>query len=316
MARFMTVGLAVLALCLGACRKGPGPSEAFMRYHQAFDQAKTVEEILPYMAREPRAKIEATDPKERARDFEILKMLQEVVDVEVVKEDVAGDKATLEAKGIAGSGGTSRGTITLVREPEGWKVQKEKWTTSSASSSGEKPACAQLEADLKSARPGARAQAAFRLQERAMGDSACVDAAPALLAALKDPVTGVRGNAATALGNLFRVDDETMKARAAKLSDVFPKLLAAKEEAARADDLITEMSLQNAVAGFGTPAIPTLVADLGRPARELRWKAAQALGRMGVAAQSALTAVEAALKVEQDDLTRKELAEAVRKLKG
>lgn len=129
-------GLLVLATAVLADAGPAGtPAEAYRAYRKAFDQAKTFEELWPFMDRATLARARAAPPKEAQGLFQLIKGLADVKNVQVVKETVTGDSAVLEAAGDnASTGGRSRATVKLVKEDGVWKVQQESWTGSDAGS--------------------------------------------------------------------------------------------------------------------------------------------------------------------------------------
>jgi hypothetical protein len=299
----LTLPMTLVVLAAGGCG-GPSASQAFLDYRKAFDSARSIDEVLPRLAKEQRAKIEATPKEQRAKVFEMSKVFNEILDVKVEKETASGSEVSVEATGTSSFGKSSRGTIVLVKEDGQWKVKSEKWSDD-ASAKVAKRSCTELAADLKGT-ASARARAAGALVMKT-----CPEAVPALAGALKEPVAGIRSNVATALSNNLRDSEVAGKNKAA-----LPLVVAAKAEAARADDLVVEIALQNALGAFGPEAVSHLVPDLKSPSRDLRWGAAARLGRIGAGAQDALPALEAAMKEEQDATVGEQMASALNQIRG
>ena len=104
-------------------------TQFYMEYVAAFATAKTIEDILPFMAAENRKQVEATPKDERNRMFEMIKMLSHT-DIKVLKEEAGPNGSTILAvEGIDSDRKNSSGTITLVKEGTDWKIGKESWTT-------------------------------------------------------------------------------------------------------------------------------------------------------------------------------------------
>jgi hypothetical protein len=305
------VTVAVVCVPVFACvLGGPSASRSFLNYREAFDKAKTIEEVLPYLGAPMRASVEAAPKEQRDAGFRLVKLMNDIIGVKVVKETLAGAEATLDATGTSSLGDDVRGTIVLMKEDGAWKLKSEKWERAPAASgsAAEAPrkSCAELAADLKGGE-AAQAKAAAALMQRS-----CMEAVPALVAALQHRRAGIKGNAQAALGNTLGMAEP---AAVASLRSVLPAIVAAKEAAAKADD-IGEISLQRALGAFQAEAVPYLIPDLKRPARELRAGAAMALGGIGPNAKDALPALEAAVKDEKDDVTREALQNAIRRIKG
>lgn len=101
-------------------------TEFYLGYLAALGKAKSVDELLPFMARKRVDQIKAEKPDDRAMMFDMIKEFAPK-NVKVVKETPSAGGATLEATGD-GSGGTTKGTITLVKEAGAWKVDRESWS--------------------------------------------------------------------------------------------------------------------------------------------------------------------------------------------
>lgn len=124
--------LAVLALSLLpsiALAGGPAGegTKFYMEYKAAFAKAKSIDELLPLMAKERVAQVQKTPKEDRAKMFEMIRMM-DVKDVKITKETKTGTGFTLEATGTGGMGdGPQKGTITIVREDGKLKLDQESW---------------------------------------------------------------------------------------------------------------------------------------------------------------------------------------------
>jgi hypothetical protein len=99
----------------------------FKEYRVAFAKAKSIDEILPFLAKERVAQVQQTPKEERAQMFEMIKMT-DVKDVKITKETKTPTGFTLDATGTGGLGdGPTKGTITIVREDGKLKIGKESW---------------------------------------------------------------------------------------------------------------------------------------------------------------------------------------------
>ena len=308
--RFAAVSLLV-SLGLNACSRAPSPGQTYLAFRQAMDKAKAVEEIVPFMDKASRAKVEAASPEERKDGFEMMKAFSEVFDVKVGKETVTGETAVVEATGVSAMDGKdSVATVQMVQEDGAWRIKHEKWEPAPAAAAAARRTCAELVADLKGQSPAARAKASAALGE--MGREPCPDAAPALTAALLDRSDGIRGNAARGLSLALRAARKAGQDQSALL----PAILEARKAAAAAEDVMLQISLQTAVAALGAPAIPHLLVDLKSPDRSLRWGAAAGLGMMGPSAREAVPALQAAAKDEKDETVSSRIADAVQEISG
>ena len=105
-------------------------SDFYLQYRKAFDAAKKVEDLLPYMSAATRKQIESTPAAERPQMFEMVKMMGALTSVKIVKETRTPDGgATLTVTGIDPDKQTTNGTITIVKEGAAFKLGRESWKT-------------------------------------------------------------------------------------------------------------------------------------------------------------------------------------------
>jgi hypothetical protein len=118
----LALAIAVPALA-SAEQAAQSASEFYQAYRKAFAKAQKIEDLLPMMTASRRAQVEKTPADERAMMFGMLKeMTAEQGDVKVVKETPTANGAELVVQ--AKNGG---GTVTIVKEGGGWKLDKESW---------------------------------------------------------------------------------------------------------------------------------------------------------------------------------------------
>ena len=111
--------------------QGKTVQQFYQEYVAAFAKAKTIDDILPFMAAENRKQAEATPKAERDKMFEMIKMLGHT-DIKVIKEEKGADGSTvLSVEGVDADKQTSTGQVTIVKEGAAWKIGKESWTTKS-----------------------------------------------------------------------------------------------------------------------------------------------------------------------------------------
>ena len=117
----------LLALPVLAADKPGEGTKFFMDYRAAFQKAKAVEELFPFMSKEKISQVEKTPKADRIKMFELMKMM-DMKNVKVTKETKTSIGYTLEATGEGGmGGGLSKGTITVVREDGKLKLGEESW---------------------------------------------------------------------------------------------------------------------------------------------------------------------------------------------
>jgi hypothetical protein len=133
LARFVIASLVLVLTSSLALAQKPAQtaSEFYMKYRAAFDKAKTLDEILPWMAKDNRAQAAATPAADRAKMFEMVKMMNKLTDVKILKEERTADGATLTVEGIDTDKKKNSGKVTIVKEGEEWKLGKESWSSTS-----------------------------------------------------------------------------------------------------------------------------------------------------------------------------------------
>ena len=106
-------------------------TQFYMEYRAAFDKAKAVEDILPFMSASRRKQVESTPAAERKEMFDMIKTLGALTNVKVTKETRTANGATLMVDALDGDKSKTTGTITLVQENGAWKIDKESFKSSS-----------------------------------------------------------------------------------------------------------------------------------------------------------------------------------------
>lgn len=134
LSRMRAVSAGVLMLCLVAPVFAQAPaagsaSESYLKYRKAFDSAKKIDELLPYMVAARRKDVEATPAAERAEMFDMIKSMSALTGLKVVKETPTSTGATLTVEALDSDKAKTTGTIEMVKEGGAWKVGKESWTT-------------------------------------------------------------------------------------------------------------------------------------------------------------------------------------------
>ena len=105
-------------------------SQFYTEYRAAFDKAKAVEDILPYMSASRRKQVESTPAEERKKMFGMIKIMGALTNVKIVKEARTADGATLTVEALDSDKAKTTGTITLVKEGAAWKIDKESFKSS------------------------------------------------------------------------------------------------------------------------------------------------------------------------------------------
>ena len=103
-------------------------SEFYLAYRAAFDKATSIDELLPWVAKERREVIATAPAAERKEGFDMMKMFDDRRSVTVVKETPSATGAELQVEGVsAESQAKATGVITLLKEDGAWKIVRESW---------------------------------------------------------------------------------------------------------------------------------------------------------------------------------------------
>src|SRR5262245_9071453 len=108
---------------------GQTASDFYMQYRKAFDAAKKIEDVLPYMSADTTKQIQATPPAERGQMFEMIKMMGALSNVRIAKETKTATGATLTVNAIDSHKQPTVGTVEIVQEGGKWKLGKESWSS-------------------------------------------------------------------------------------------------------------------------------------------------------------------------------------------
>jgi len=104
-------------------------SDFYMQYRKAFDAAKKIEDVMPFMSAETTKQIQATPPADRGQMFEMIKMMGALTNVKISKETRTASGATLTVTALDPDKKNTTGTIDIVKENNAWKIGKESWLT-------------------------------------------------------------------------------------------------------------------------------------------------------------------------------------------
>jgi hypothetical protein len=132
--RASSLGLAVCAAALVAASiaaQTKTASQFYMDYRVAFDKATKIDDVLPYMSKQRVDEVAATPADERAKMFEMVKMMGTLTEVKVLKEAKSGDGATLTVEALDSDKKKTTGTIKVIKEGDAWKIDGESWSSSS-----------------------------------------------------------------------------------------------------------------------------------------------------------------------------------------
>ena len=123
------VVLIAVGVSLVAAQANQTASEFYTAYRAAFDKAKKIEELIPYMSKSMKADIENTPAAERPAMFQMIKEMSKMSNVKIVKETKTAEGVTLSVEAMGEDRSKMTGQIRIVKEDGAWKMAKESWSS-------------------------------------------------------------------------------------------------------------------------------------------------------------------------------------------
>jgi Na+-translocating ferredoxin:NAD+ oxidoreductase RnfG subunit len=102
-------------------------TQFYMDYQAAFAKAKTIDEILPFMSKDHQDEVKKTPAAERAKMFQMIKMMNDYTNVKVTKETKTPTGYTLEVTATDSDKKPAKGTVDIVNEGGAMKIKQESW---------------------------------------------------------------------------------------------------------------------------------------------------------------------------------------------
>ena len=122
---------AAMALLTPLAAQTKTASQFYMDYRTAFDKATKIDDVLPYMSKQRADEVAATPADERAKMFEMIKMMGALTEVKILKEAKTPDGATLTVEALDPEKKKTTGTVKVIKEGDAWKLDGESWKSSS-----------------------------------------------------------------------------------------------------------------------------------------------------------------------------------------
>ena len=119
----------VPALLAQAPKPGQTATEFYRAYRVTLAKAASIEDLLPLLSKDTRARVEKTPAAERPMMFNMVKeMALDMGDVTVLKETAAGDGVELQLEATSKMmNGKQAGKVQIIKEDGAWKVGRESW---------------------------------------------------------------------------------------------------------------------------------------------------------------------------------------------
>ncbi len=125
-----SMALALVATLAAAQPAEQTATQFYLAYRAAFEKAKTIDDLLPFLAKTMREQLAAPPEADRQRRFRILKALDEYTGVKVIKETKSAGGVNLDVEGFDAAKKKSKATVQIIKENGAWKVFGEIWSTS------------------------------------------------------------------------------------------------------------------------------------------------------------------------------------------
>jgi hypothetical protein len=103
------------------------PTQVYLAYRAVLAKATSVDDLKPWHSKAVRAKMDATPKDESAMMLKLVKMLSEVTNLKVVKEEKTSTGITLFVEAVDLDKTKKTGEVFLIREDGAWKLERERW---------------------------------------------------------------------------------------------------------------------------------------------------------------------------------------------
>src|SRR5262245_47492806 len=104
-------------------------SQFYMRYRAAFDKAKKIEDLTPFLSKKSLDMVMGTPAVGRGKFFEMMKMMGSITDVKIVKETKTAEGAMLAVEALDPDKKKTTGNVEVVKEGADWKLGNENWSS-------------------------------------------------------------------------------------------------------------------------------------------------------------------------------------------
>jgi hypothetical protein len=104
-------------------------SQFYVRYRTAFDKAKKIEDLTPFLSKKTLDMVNATPEAERPKFFEMMKMMGSITDMKILKETKTADGAMLAVEAMDPDKKKTNGKVEIVKEGSDWKLGSENWSS-------------------------------------------------------------------------------------------------------------------------------------------------------------------------------------------
>jgi hypothetical protein len=125
----MVSALMLFALPVAAQKAAQTPTQFYTEYRDVWLKAKSIDPILPYLAKDSRAEIEATPKDKRQEMFGMMKLMGNMTNVKVVKETRQDDGYMLVLTATGPDKKPMKGSAEIIMEDGAMKLKKETWTS-------------------------------------------------------------------------------------------------------------------------------------------------------------------------------------------
>ena len=103
-------------------------SQFYMAYRSAFYKAKKIDDLFPFWSKKSLDQVNQTPAAERAKMFEMMKMMAAITNVKIERETPTATGATLDVTALDPDKKPTKGTVEIIKEGGAWKLGLESWS--------------------------------------------------------------------------------------------------------------------------------------------------------------------------------------------
>lgn len=129
---FLAIVAAIAMLAAQGNASGADATSAtsfYMQYRTAWNEAKSMDTVFPYLVKQVRTEYDATPQPQRQPMFDAMKTAGALRDVKVVRETKKGDAFALDLTATTRDNKPAKGVAEIVIEDGAMKVKSEHWTS-------------------------------------------------------------------------------------------------------------------------------------------------------------------------------------------
>jgi hypothetical protein len=128
-AALLVAATLVSSLVAPAVAQAQTASQFYTAYRAAFDKAKKIEDLIPYLSKTTVDQVNSTPAADRPKMFEMMKMMGTITNLQILKETKTATGASLSVEALDTDKKKTTGTVDVVKEDGAWKIGSESWSS-------------------------------------------------------------------------------------------------------------------------------------------------------------------------------------------